>query len=343
MLTRAFAWWLSRFVLVDASGLAGGDEGLAPLRDAGSSLDDGSALGADGEAPRADAAPNDAPDAAPIPDVRVPSPRRYAAAVLSDQPALYLPFGESPGATSVTDLTGRLQPTLIGTPQFGPWRHAGTPTAVPEKTALGPLQLHGAETLIERVRIPDDILVGDPRYLVRKGDALPDGGAPTDVFSVFLSTPGTGVNAVFARRAGALSRTTDLVFATPVTGFQHVVAVFTGAQLLMYKNGLLLGVDADSNLGGGIAGSFYIGLRDATSGFARTEIDEIAVYDHVYRRRESRLTTRSALASGQINDGGHEARGEGLPGGRDDARLRRLGRLGRGLRVSHGHRRTERG
>ena len=296
MLTRArFApWWLSACAagcgfLVDASGLAGGDEGLAPLRDAGSSLDDGSALGADGEAPRADAAPNDAPDAAPIPDVRVPSPRRYAAAVLSDQPALYLPFGESPGATSVTDLTGRLQPTLIGTPQFGrPGAIVGdTDTAVlfeKNGVACGPVfNFTGLQTYsIELwVRIPDDILVGDPRYLVRKGDALPDGGAPTDVFSVFLSTPGTGVNAVFARRAGALSRTTDLVFATPVTGFQHVVAVFTGAQLLMYKNGLLLGVDADSNLGGSIAGSFYIGLRDATSGFARTEIDEIAVYDPV--------------------------------------------------------------
>jgi hypothetical protein len=215
-----------------------------------------------------------------------PSARRYAAAVLADNPVLYLPLGEPAGSTGVKDATSKVKPTLIGTPQFGrPGAIAGDPdTAVAfgqNGIDCGPVfNFSGRQifTIEMWARIPNDIVAGESRYLVRKGDVLADGGSPADAYSLFLSTPGVGFNTVFARRSAGLTRSTNPEI-VPDTAFHHLVAIFTGTYLLLYRDGNVYGSDVDSNIAGDIAGSFYIALRDPSGGFARTEIDELAVYD----------------------------------------------------------------
>ncbi len=297
-------------LLVDTSGLTGSEgpkDGALPDGGDGGEMAADATLGGDGGG-LLDGPDGSSSDGPPTPPDTGPSQRPYAAAVLSDRPVLYLPLGEPAGSTSVADVTGNAHPKLIGRPTFGrPGAIAGDPDTAAAFDQSGidcgsVLDFSGRQpfTLELWARVPSDVAVGEPRFLLRKGDVLSDGGQPLDAYGLYFSLNAPGiVDSVFSRRAGGL----PTVAFPPISvdaSFHHIVGVFNGTQLLLYRDTFQVGFYGDTDLAGSIAGSFYVALRDPTNGFARTEIDEVAVYDSALP--QSRIQAHHDIGVGNLPD-----------------------------------------
>ncbi|MFO0669746.1 MAG: LamG domain-containing protein [Polyangiaceae bacterium] len=270
-------------LLVDTSGLTGGSVG-AP---------DGSVVDADassvdpsdeGGVPKADASGDDASRADGANDAGA---RLYSTSVLLDHPLLYLPLGEKQG-TRIGNATGKSTPLTIGAPVLErPGAIAGDPDTAASFVSAGldcgdgfDFSSLGFYTLEAWAKVPGDLVAGSPRYIVRMGDNLPDGGSPMNAVGLYFAVIGASTpDAIHNRRADGLALSTDSV-ASADGAFHHFVAVFNGTQLLLYVDGNLFGSDADDRPLGAVSGHLYVGTRGPSNGFLNSELDEVAVYDY---------------------------------------------------------------
>lgn len=226
----------------------------------------------------------DAPRDASAADARASS---YREEVMADGPLMYLRLGDGPGATQLKDETGRIQPLVIGAPVFGvAGAIAGDPdTAVDLSNGAidcgAAFDFAGAQPFSIEAWVKVDLPTLEPRYVARKErlvDAGPDALSP-DMFGVHL----VDTNFIFARRAaGVLGAINPAVM--PSTEFRHYVAVFTGTSLLGYIDGIVRETFPASSPLGSMDGHFFVGARNATSGFLNGVLDEVAVYDKALPR-----------------------------------------------------------
>jgi hypothetical protein len=231
----------------------------------------------------------------------------YADTVIADAPLMYLRFGESANAASPKDEMGNVNVSNVGSPQFGvPGAIANDPDTAVKLDQSGFDCGSGFDFIDQQpftielwAIIPNDVVQNEPRFLLRKGDYAPDGAPPPESYALYLSQGAVSTSAVFSRRTNGFSYTTDLIVAAD-SAYHHIVAIYTGSYLHLYRDGQLFGSDIADGLFGIKPGHLYIGLRDALNGYAKTSIDEFALYDH--ELSDARVKLHYAIGKGIAAD-----------------------------------------
>lgn len=252
-----------------------GDEGAAPLEDGGPS---GAPPGEEGgsPAPEEDAGAQD--DAG---DAQAPASSRYRAAVLADDPILYLRLGEASGTTAREEIAATHGTySLGGLAYAAEGALAGDPdTAMTFTDGLGSLRIPGAAAEF-------DALAPFAIELWLK----PAEGNSSLGFVVDHQTYAGGRNG-WLLRAGAnglaLERWNDNASnaigapALTVGTWHHVVAMFDGSRQYLYVDGSLA-ASGDTAQTLPSRGSFFsVGNQNCSCGSTnafRGTVDELAIY-----------------------------------------------------------------
>jgi hypothetical protein len=260
-------------LLTDLSGFSDGagatDGSLADARDDTSTTDAraGDADGADGADGRSNETSMDGGSA-------------YAAAVLSDNPLVYLRLGEPSGAVA-NDSTNRGNSGTLGTGHtFGvKGAIAGDPDTalhldgVKSGIALGrKFDFPGTQPYSLEIWAKIELGDGQFRHLFKKS-AEPVAGR--EAYGIFVYN----ATLVFERIIAGTKRVVDRS-PSILNRWVHFVSTYDGALLRLYVDGVEIGSTADARPAGPIDAIVWVGAND---GFdfvpIQGDLDEVAIYD----------------------------------------------------------------
>lgn len=207
----------------------------------------------------------------------------YVLAVLQDQPVAYWRLGESSG-TRAADASGHgNDATYVGGVTLGaPGAISGDPdTAASFDGSSGFVDaanrfVFGGDQAFSLEAWVNATSVGGYVGIVSRNDAAT--GPPSEGYLLFVG-PNDGPTG-FQRIDGS-NLTTVSTTATPSAGsWVHVVAVFDGADMYIYLNGELQGMQTGNfNLGGATSDFVVAAEAGGTGNYFSGAIDEVAVYD----------------------------------------------------------------
>gem|GEM_PF-1854016 len=255
-------------LVVDTSGLTGGATIDSGVEEAGSG--DATLVDATQDAPADAVVEIDGPDE--------PVASRYAMAVLADNPAIYYHLDETAGATA-GDAMGTHPGTYFGSVQLGqPGIFAGSTAVSFTGTSAG---IDAGALGVFRARTPFTIELwakplgydGEYRFLARRLFFDADGGR--NDLGVNAQDQGGLVFERFIASAGRGARTG----LPPIDGFfHHLVCVYDGNGLVMYRDGVVIADEPDARSAPDADGTFYIGTGETGRFTSNAVIDEVAVY-----------------------------------------------------------------
>jgi len=257
-------------LLTDLSGLS------EPARADASGVNDGATGGVDGGL---DAQPTQG-DARTDADSGVAA-GTYAAAVLADEPLMYLRLGEKGGAIAVDATKNANNGSLGSGHSFGvPGVIAGDPDTA--------LRLNGVASGIDLGKRFD--FVGTQPYTVEvwtkieltdqsfrhlyKKSAEPLTGREAYGLYVF------GDEIVYERYTSNVKASVAIDVAPYLNRWIHLVTTYDSASLRMYIDGVEVRIKPDARPQQTIDGNFWIGCdEELNSGVVKGDLDEVAVYD----------------------------------------------------------------
>ena len=194
----------------------------------------------------------------------------YRALVMSDAPVAYWRLGESSGTTAV-DETGGNDGTYAGGVSFGA---AGAlfddpNTAVDLDGSSGRVSVPSVPELdlqsqvsIEAWVNPDTLTA--TRWIVNKGT----------VYFLYINW-GTTYFGVHAAGGYQFITTTSIT----AGAWQHVVGTYDGANLVLYRNGLVVAEGPASGTISSTTAALFVGALDSAGSFFDGRLDEVAIYD----------------------------------------------------------------
>jgi hypothetical protein len=232
---------------------------------------------------------DDATSTADAPDDAATRSEIYASAVRSDAPRGYWRLEESAGALAKEE-TGRYGGTYLASPALGQPGVAGSLAIKLLKGSQARMSAPGAdfrfpgnvpysvELWVKPGVIRDYALIGgdeiSPNANGRAGWSLVADGQGIVHFEVWIPTPEGGLLQARGIPISSVSIT--------MGAFHHVVAVYTGKDMLGYIDGVLGNVATMNGAAPEMGASLLWGCRaDISFCLDDWSIDEIAVYDHV--------------------------------------------------------------
>jgi hypothetical protein len=207
----------------------------------------------------------------------------YRAAVIADAPLSYWRLADS--GTIAHDEMGQVDGTIIGTCTTTPGALAGDsdPAMLFDGTscmiALGDHFAFPGTAPYSIEAWYTSIAGGDAFRHVFTREQRNTG--PVDGYALALDdNGGTGTGMFSERDVASVGVVTQRV--TPAAGFSHAVAVYDGAMLAFYVNGVLIYEAADTRAMPVFASPAYIGAAPdiPRNNLYHGALDEVALYDH---------------------------------------------------------------
>jgi hypothetical protein len=120
---------------------------------------------------------------------------------------------------------------------------------------------------------------------------------PLDGYALALDDNGGATTGVFAERVVA-SAGTSTMRVEPAAGFSHAVAVYDGAELSLFVNGVAVSIVADIRPMSEFASPAFIGAAPdlPRNNLYHGVLDEVAIYDHALSA--ARITLHFELGAG---------------------------------------------
>ena len=221
----------------------------------------------------------DAPDDV-APDAPTTIADVYAAAVLSDGPAMYLRLDDSGGSVAVDSAAGGSIRAYFGSVKYG------VPGAFPGSSAIsldggsgginaGPqFDFDGVKPFTLEAWHRSTKTDATYRFIFSK-DVL-DSMNRRQEYGVFLQTPDGFAFERYVDNTSTAAGTTD---PAPGSGFHHVVATYDGAVGFFWIDGNVAGTLNDVRSAATKGTALYVGAHDPTYGTLYGDLDDVAVYE----------------------------------------------------------------
>jgi len=249
-----------------------------PLRDEGEDDGGSSSLDREGGSPTNEAGQQVLPDGAPA--------SAYRAAVLEDQPVVYLRLGEAKGSTVAhnegkgTSLDGTYpgditfgQPGILASDPNTSIEFSATRITMPNGVDFPEASPFSAEAWVK----VDDLTAGDEGYLVDHST---------------FDGPRVGWSLIFGKTKVSLERwqsssihdeLSDNIFSQlTLSEWHHIVGVFDGIKMFLYVDKNSLGSITAKAKVPALTNGFTVGGRNCSCALSdfTGRLDEVAIYDH---------------------------------------------------------------